>query len=141
MSHAPLIASEAGEYGDTGAGNVHRSTRRFWVAECSCGWHAGSGLGLSWFDTKREAMAAWRGHSGEAERAMTNVRTEKCRDQVGSCICTLTAGHAGPHACTDDCGSSWGENGVPLRFPDHGPHCSATCSAVRSTAEKESEGR
>lgn len=67
MSHVAVITSEPGAYGDTGAVNVFRSTRRFWIAECSCGWHAGSGLGLTWFDTKRQAKAVWADHVAETD--------------------------------------------------------------------------
>lgn len=120
MNHSPAITSEAGEYGDNGVFGT-RSTRRFWVAECSCGWHAGSGIGLSWFDTKREAMDAWRAHAGDT-KGDQGMTTELCTDRLERCRCSRTKDHDGSHGC--ECGGSWEHDGSPVAMPPEGsPHC------------------
>lgn len=162
MSHQALLKSEAGEYGDTGVFGV-RSTRRFWIAECSCGWHAGSGLGLAWFTTKKEATAAWRDHKDDAAvddsrdtrrkdgapgnapargsstvtKAKGATGMKKCQDEIGLCTCELPAGHSEPHVCSFGCGSSWEDDGAPLQLPDHGPHCSPSCHRQETTGGQE----
>ena len=61
--------------------------------------------------TATEAAAAQDGREAAAcntcEKRLYPPGPECCGRQEMRCICVLTPGHDGPHACSDDCGGKW----------------------------------
>lgn len=57
-----LMTDGIGSGARDGFGSVRFRYSKAWLAECSCGWTAGSGVGVRTYRTRDGARSAWREH-------------------------------------------------------------------------------
>jgi hypothetical protein len=77
--HASRVHDEIMDLGELGYHGAMRETYRAWVAECSCGWVFGHGIGVTAWRNRESARLKWREHAKSASAASVSSATQMGR--------------------------------------------------------------